>query len=97
MGMVLANNVSLRRKWLSRHLYETLNNTLLLPNLLGMIKPSYLEPLRIIECLKNDKKRVGNLMTIVLLRSDQLNAIKSDDVTELEVGQALLDVNWVMG
>ena len=94
MGMVLANNVSLRRMWLSRPLYEKLNHELLLPNLFGKIKQAYFEPAKIIDCLKNDKKRVGNFLTIILMRDDQLNAIKADDITELEVNQALSDVNW---
>jgi len=94
MGMVLANNLSLRRKWLSRHLCETINYELLLPNLIGKIKQSYFEPSKIIECLKNDKKRVGNFLTIILMRNDQLNAIKADDITEAEVIQTLSDVKW---
>jgi 3-dehydroquinate synthase len=89
IGMVFANIVSLGRGDLSDKIYRLLNKRLLLPNIPIQLHRKWFDSDILLNALKNDKKRVGKDLTIILPSSDQIDAIKINDLTELEFSRSL--------
>ena len=92
VGMMVANAVALNRELISERLYSQLNQRLFLPTLPIRFKPEYFDRNQIIEALKNDKKRVGKGLTMIIPSSDNIDAIKADDVQSNEVIAAMATV-----
>jgi 3-dehydroquinate synthase len=88
IGMVYANIVSLGRRLLSEEKYEFLNEKLLLPNIPIALEAGQFDKTVLLESMKNDKKRVGKDLTIVIPVDDDMRARKIDDLTEEEFTKA---------
>jgi 3-dehydroquinate synthase len=89
IGMVFANMLARERNWLSNQIYEQLNKQLLLPNIPIQLERQWFDNETLVNALKNDKKRVGKNLTIILPSSDKIEAVKVDDMTEEEFAQVL--------
>jgi 3-dehydroquinate synthase len=81
IGMIYANIVSYNRGLLSKKIFNKLNNKLFLPNLYMKLKLSYFDKTILLESMKNDKKRVGKDLTIIIAIDDDIRSIKADDLT----------------
>lgn len=88
VGMMFANLLSVRRGWLGASLCAKIDETLLLPNLPKVVERSDLAIERLLSGMRNDKKRIGRDLTVILPDSD-LNLKKADDVRDDEVAGAL--------
>jgi len=84
IGMIYANIVSLNRGLISQEVFERLNSKLFLPNIFMKLEKEYFDKEILLKSLKNDKKRVGKNLTIILAINDEIEAIKADDFTEVE-------------
>jgi len=80
IGMVYANIVALNRGLISQDRYEFLNKKLLLPNIPMKLDIKMFDETILLESMKNDKKRVGKDLTIVIPENDDIKAIKVDDL-----------------
>lgn len=89
IGMIFANIVSVNRKWMSVGVYESLNSSLLLPNINISLITDWFDNKTILEALKNDKKREGKDLTLILPSSDKISAVKIHDMTDKEFSVAL--------
>lgn len=81
-GMGFANLLSMKRGLLSPSKYQEFEN--ILSRHYPKYELSQLSPMKIIDSLKRDKKRVGSQLTMILCRDVGLQE-KHDDVTETEV------------
>lgn len=81
IGMIFANIVSLNRGQISKKIFNKLNNKLFLPNIYMKLELSYFDKNILLESMKNDKKRVGRNLTIIIPNDDDIRAIKADDFT----------------
>ncbi|MDM7860135.1 hypothetical protein QTP81_05965 [Alteromonas sp. ASW11-36] len=92
VGMMVANAVALGRGLISDEFFTDVNKRLFLPTLPITFQADHFGAEAIVECLKNDKKRVGKDLTMIIPSSDTIEAIKADDVTPLEVDNAIATV-----
>jgi 3-dehydroquinate synthase len=93
IGMLLANNVSYERGHLTKVVYNDLSEKLLMPTLFNPPARKDLNTVEIINAMKKDKKRVGQGLSLVMLKGDY-DLIKVDDLSETEVihsTQTLID------
>lgn len=97
IGMVFANLVALERRLISKDFYHALNVKLLLPNIVIDLKPTWFEKDLILAALKNDKKRTGKNLTVIIPSSDRIEAIKIDDLTEVEFSKVLINLIGELG
>ncbi|MEK7129894.1 MAG: 3-dehydroquinate synthase, partial [Patescibacteria group bacterium] len=91
IGMLFANYVSLKRRWLDKNLFTYINEKLLLPNIFartGVLQKHYFAESTIIDRMKNDKKRTSEGLVLVLPKND-LTLIKINDLTKTEVSEGL--------
>jgi len=88
IGMIYANIVSYNRGLLSKKIFNKLNNKLFLPNIYMKLKLSYFDKNILLESMKNDKKRVGKDLTIIIATDDDIRATKADDLTFSEFDKA---------
>ncbi|MEW6558020.1 MAG: AroB-related putative sugar phosphate phospholyase (cyclizing) [Elusimicrobiota bacterium] len=87
IGMILANIISLSRNKLSRERFNELLD-LISTALLVDVKKEYLNTDIVISAMKKDKKRTGNLLSVILL--DESNILsKVDDVSDEEAEYSL--------
>ncbi len=89
IGMIFANIVSVDRGYLTDETYQLLNKRLFLPNIPIKLDKRWFNSEPLLSALKNDKKRVGKDLTIILPSSDQIDAIKINDLTEAEFSRSL--------
>lgn len=89
VGMIFANIVAMNRHSLSLDVFRFLNEKLFLPNIPMVLRQSYFNRDLLLTAMKNDKKRVGELLTIVVPSHDSISAIKVDDLTVAEFDSAL--------
>lgn len=89
IGMIFANIVAVKRRWMSEGIYQTLNTTLLLPNIAITLSADWFDHSILLDALKNDKKRVGTDLTLILPNSDKIAAVKIHDLSETEFSDAL--------
>jgi len=97
IGMIFANIVSYDRGLLSKELFDKLNNKLFLPNIYMNLKIEYFDKKILLESMKNDKKRVGEDLTIIIPIDDDVRAIKADDLTFEEFGQVYEKLLLILG
>lgn len=93
LGIIFANMVSLKRRWIDNKTFELLNKKLLLPMLnldnFNLKKQYFLEEL-LLENMERDKKRVNNNLALVLINKG-FKLTKIVDFTEQEFRQILPD------
>jgi 3-dehydroquinate synthase len=80
IGMIYANIVALNRKLISDNVFELLNKELFLPNIYMRLHKNLFNQQILLESMQNDKKRVGDNLTIVIPCNDEIAAIKIDDL-----------------
>lgn len=88
IGMLFANLVALQRAWISDDFYQQLKLRLLLPNIPMALHGDDFGYDALLSALKNDKKRVGKDLTLILPSSDKMQAVKINDLTEAEFNRA---------
>ena len=84
IGMIYANIVAYGRKLISKKTFDFLNEELLLPNIYMKLYINLFNEDILLSSMKNDKKRVGKDLTIVIPRDDNIRAIKVDDLSFIE-------------
>jgi len=89
IGMIYANIIAFKRGLLSKERYKFLNYSLLLPNIYINLKKEYFEETILLESMKNDKKRVGKDLTIVIPIDDEIRASKVNDLKIKEFKKSL--------
>jgi 3-dehydroquinate synthase len=91
VGMLLANVVAARRGLLARKTAARVAESLLLPILSVPVADEHLAPVGLVAAMKQDKKRVGDGLVLVMLRED--GALdKVTDFSEAELSASLDDL-----
>lgn len=88
IGMIFANMVSVQRGTLSNELYLYLNKKLYLPNIPLDVIDTHLNQEVLLNAMKNDKKREGQYLSLVLPDKD-FEIIKVNNFSDNEFIQAL--------
>jgi len=88
IGMIYANIVAVNRNLISQKQFEFLNKELFLPNIYMKLTIKLFDEDILLASMKNDKKRIGKNLTIVIPEDDEIRAIKIDDLTFVEFQQA---------
>ena len=86
--MILANEIALRKKHISEGLNEKINSLLF-----SVLKSDYrqllsLDDTLIISAMKQDKKRIGNNLPLIML-NQEFEFFKITDLTEQEATDAV--------
>ncbi|MBI5449366.1 hypothetical protein HY948_03560 [Candidatus Gottesmanbacteria bacterium] len=99
LGILFANAVSVTRQWLDKRTCMYINEKLLLPNIPvqgGFFKKNYFDADRIIDCMKQDKKRTSDGLVLVLPK-ENLSLCKVHDITSSEVRAGLMVLTKTVG
>ncbi|PLX67343.1 MAG: 3-dehydroquinate synthase [Denitrovibrio sp.] len=96
IGMIYANIVALNRGLISKERYLFLNEKLFLPNIPIELDKKQFDETILLDSMKNDKKRVGKNLTIVIPVNDDIAAEKIDDLTIEEFKKVLKDLIEVL-
>ncbi|MCK9373408.1 MAG: hypothetical protein M0P91_09430 [Sulfuricurvum sp.] len=88
VGMIFANAISLGRGIMESDFFDRLNQNLFLPNIPLSLENSHFDSERLLMAMKNDKKRIGKALTVIL-PDVTFSMQKADDVREEEFDQAL--------
>ena len=97
IGMIYANIVSYNRGYISKKVFKKLNNKLFLPNIYMRLKLQYFDNKILLESMKNDKKRVGKDLTIIIPIDDDIRCIKADDLTFKEFQSSYKQLITILG
>lgn len=81
IGMIYANIVAVNRSHISEKQFKFLNKKLFLPNIYMKLNIELFDENILLESMKNDKKRVGKDLTIVIPEDDDIRAIKINNLT----------------
>lgn len=95
VGMIFANAISLGRGLMERELFARLNQKLFLPNIPLLLEKSHFDSERLLQAMKNDKKRIGKALTVIFPNITFVMQ-KADDVTEEEFDQALNETTQLL-
>ncbi len=87
IGMIYANIVSYNRGLMSKKVFLKLNKQLFLPNIYMKLKISYFDENILLASMKNDKKRVGKKLTIVIAIDNDIRAKKVDNLSFTEFSE----------
>lgn len=88
IGIMFANILANMRNMLSDELLRSMIADILLPNNPLELKPDYFNEDILLESMKKDKKKIGNLLTVVI-PNENLEIIKVDDVTDQEAKEGI--------
>lgn len=88
IGMIFANILSTSRGLAKITDSEFVNNNILLPNIPLKLREQDFESKVLLESMKNDKKRTGKDLSVVIPDSE-FKMVKVDDVTEEEFDETL--------
>lgn len=83
IGMIFANILSFQRKLISENEMKLVNENILLPNIYLKLREIDFNNEILLESMKNDKKRIGSFLTVIIPDKD-FRMIKVDDVTDIE-------------
>ena len=90
IGIVFANYVSLKRKWLERSIFDYINNKLILPTIMDSrvgLSKEYFNKNLLLENIKKDKKRISEKLVLVLPKNNlKLCKIQDLEFWEFEEG-----------
>lgn len=96
IGMIYANIISFKRGLLSKRRYDFINEKLLVLNIPMKLDSSQFNKDILLESMKNDKKRVGDNLTIVIPENDDIKAIKVNNLTFDEFDMALQELKRLL-
>lgn len=88
IGIIFANGLSVERGMLSEEVFKKLTNELNLTNIPIRLHKEHFDSKTLLECMKNDKKRVAKDLTVIIPNND-LQLYKVTDVTEEEFFRAV--------
>jgi 3-dehydroquinate synthase len=88
VGMLVANAAAARRGLLAPATAERIARELLLPSLSVPVREPYLAQDGLVAAMKQDKKRIGDGLVMVMLREDG-DLDKVTDFTEAELAAAV--------
>ncbi len=83
IGMIFANLLSLSRGLMDEKDADNINNNTLLPNIPLKLREEDFDEAILLESMKNDKKRVGEFLTVIIPDAN-FKMKKCDDVTDIE-------------
>jgi len=83
IGMIFANLLSLSRGLMDKKDVDNINNNILLPNIPLKLREEDFDEAILLESMKNDKKRVGEFLTVIIPDAN-FKMKKCDDVTDIE-------------
>jgi 3-dehydroquinate synthase len=83
IGMIFANLLSLSRGLMDEKDVDTINNNILLPNIPLKLREEDFNEVILLESMKNDKKRVGEFLTVII-PDTSFKMKKCDDITDIE-------------
>lgn len=96
LGMLAANLVARNRGLLSNTLADDIAKKLLLPSLKVLPTPESIKPEIIIAAMKKDKKRIGDLLALIMMQ-DNFNFVRVNDLTTQEVETVLAECKAILG
>jgi 3-dehydroquinate synthase len=96
VGMLLANIVGRRRNLLSSDLFDFLTQKLILPSIKVRLRPEQMAVGPVVGAMKQDKKRTGKDLPLVMLM-DAFKMAKVDDLKESEAADALAEGMDILG
>lgn len=88
IGMIYANIIAVNRGYISEKQFKFLNKKLFLPNIYMELNIKLFNENILLDSMKNDKKRVGKDLTIVMPEDDDIRAIKINNLTFKEFSKA---------
>lgn len=88
IGMIFANLLSQHRDILNSRDLTFVNENILLPNIPLKLREKDFDGKILLESMKNDKKRVGKFLTIII-PDEEFKMVKVDDVTDEEFSEVL--------
>jgi len=88
VGMIFANAVSLGRRWMNKEFFDHLNEKLFAPNIPLHLEENHFDRERLLQAMKNDKKRIGKALTAIIPDSNFIMQ-KMDNISEDEFDCAL--------
>ena len=91
-GMIAANRIACRRGLLSRALANEIDDTLLFPSLVVRPSAAALHPGAMIAAMKQDKKRTGDNLALIVMDSG-FNLSRVNDLTTDEVSDTLNELS----
>lgn len=89
VGMIFANAVSVKRGWINKAFFDDLNEKLFKPNIPLVLNEGHFDRERLLQAMKNDKKRIGKALTMIIPDSSFIMQ-KVDDVEEEEFDNAFI-------
>ena len=95
VGMIFANLAARRRSWLSSATSEQLLASLLLKALSVPMRKEYFASDAILEAMKQDKKRVGSGLVMVMMKEDY-SFEKAVDFSEAELQYGIAELKGVL-
>ena len=91
IGMIFANILSNKRCLLRKEDLHFVNEKILLPNIPLKLRRKDFDDLMLLKSMKNDKKRTGQYLSIVI-PNHEFKMIKIDDVTDKEFMESLKEL-----
>lgn len=88
IGMIFANLLSVRKGMLSSENSNYINKKVLLPNIPLKLREQDFSRNLLLESMKNDKKRIGEFLTVIILDVN-FKMVKMDDITDAEFDSTL--------
>ena len=88
IGMIFANILSFERNLISENDMKLVNEMILLPNIYLKLRENDFDNKVLLESMKNDKKRIGDFLTVIIPNKD-FRMIKVDDVTDIEFNNVM--------
>lgn len=89
VGMIFANAIALKRGWMNKTFFDHLNKQLFKPNIPLFLDDHHFNNQRLLQAMKNDKKRIGKALTLII-PDESFIMQKVDDVDEKEFDSALI-------
>lgn len=94
-GMLAANFVARNRGLLNEMLAAEIAQNLILPSLKVLPPPDSIEPEVMIDAMKKDKKRTGDLLALIMMQNN-FDFIRINDLTPVEVANALTESKAIL-
>lgn len=88
IGVIFANAIALMRKLINSNLFDYINKNILLPYIPLKLCEAHMDAKILLQAMKNDKKRIGDFLTVIIPDSE-FKMTKVADVTDEEFFTAL--------
>lgn len=89
IGMIFANYIAVNRNLLSETMSNFITQKLLKPSIFISLSKEDFGYESLLSAMKNDKKRIGSGLTMIIPIDDEIRATKIDDLSEEEFAYAL--------